>query len=174
MRSDEVGGGQVAAKALESIGLASSIRRHGYRYRGYFCHPCIRGYWIQWIQLYRGYHSMCILAKRWYPRLYPWIRLYSCHSRAGAERLCQLPRSILRSADLIPCGGGMKLQSLQARVGMAATDEHLRYVEETPCSRRCSCGGFERPHPAPCASTHPHEEACATEIDRIQPFSPIC
>ena len=81
MRSDEVGGGQEAAKALESIGLASSIRRHGYRYRGYFCHPCIRGYWIQWIQLYRGYHSMCILAKRWYPRLYPWIRLYSCHSR---------------------------------------------------------------------------------------------
>ena len=71
MRSDEVGGGQEAAKALESIGLASSIRRHGYRYRGYFCHPCIRGYWIQWIQLYRGYHSMCILAKRWYPRLYP-------------------------------------------------------------------------------------------------------
>ena len=93
---------------------------------------------------------------------------------ARAERLCQPPRSILRSAGLIPCGGGMALQACKLAEGMAATDKHPRGLEETPCSRRYSCGGFERDHPVPCVSTHRHEDAWATEIDRIKPFSPIC
>ena len=65
----------------------------------------------------------------------------------------------------------MKLQACKLAEGMAATDKHPRGLEETPCSRRYSCGGFERDHPVPCVSTHRHEEACATKIDRIQPLA---
>ena len=52
-------------------------------------YPKIHGYWIQ---LYCRHHSSAILAKRRYPRLYPWIHMFPCHTRAPAYDMCRRPR----------------------------------------------------------------------------------